>query len=73
MDPLTRAARAFASFSAMNLPTDSMFEFDVRDASVDEIHARTAIYTASPVVAQMLDRIGWGRIEGVDGGVKTWL
>lgn len=45
----------------MNLPTDSMFEFDVRDASVDEIHARTAIYTASPVVSQMLDRIGWPR------------
>jgi type I restriction-modification system DNA methylase subunit len=51
----------FANLLAMNLPTDSMFEFDVRDASVDEIHARTAIYTASPVVAQMLDRIGWPR------------
>ncbi len=36
-----------------------MFDFDVRDASVDEIHARTAIYTATPVVARMLDRIGW--------------
>ena len=45
----------------MNLPIDAMFAFDVRDASVDEIHARTAIYTATPVVARMLDRIGWPR------------
>ncbi len=45
----------------MNGRADTLFAFDARDASVDEVHARTAIYTKPEVVGKMLDRIGWPR------------
>lgn len=38
--------------------------FDVRAAAVDDLHAQTAIYTATSVIEGLLDRIGWPN----DGG-----
>lgn len=35
------------------------FGFDERASAVDSVHAQTAIYTASPVVNSLLDRLGW--------------
>ncbi|MBB5546675.1 Eco57I restriction-modification methylase domain-containing protein [Paraburkholderia fungorum] len=34
-------------------------ETTARRAAIDELHARTAIYTASPVVDDLLKRLGW--------------
>lgn len=39
-------------------------QFAPANAALDALHAHTAIYTASPVVESLLDRIGWPSDEG---------
>ncbi|KND57180.1 Modification methylase PaeR7I (Adenine-specific methyltransferase PaeR7I) (M.PaeR7I) [Candidatus Paraburkholderia schumanniana] len=50
--PVTTAAQS--GFSAFSSEVHA-----ARQSAIDELHARTAIYTASPVVDDLLSRLGW--------------
>lgn len=40
-----------------------LFGRSERDAAIDELHAATAIYTAEPIVDDLLDKMDWPRAE----------